>query len=140
MINTKNGKSNPIFIPYNLTQILINNIHFQNHANYHNLFQQIDLEPGGKIHLGIELVDTNSDGQIEKPKEFKERAGLNRRRGAMRRKVHQINGHKFMVTSLRQFTFCSHCQEFIWGIAKQGYQCQGKRIKWAKIDVQQLTF
>lgn len=54
------------------------------------------------------------ENAAQKPKVFKERQGLNRRRGAMRRRVHQVNGHKFMATILRQPTFCSHCREFIW--------------------------
>lgn len=37
-----------------------------------------------------------------------------KRQGAVRRKIHQVNGHKFMSTFLRQPTFCFHCKEFIW--------------------------
>lgn len=39
---------------------------------------------------------------------------MKRRRGAVRRRVHQVNAHKFMSTSLRQPTYCAHCKDFIW--------------------------
>lgn len=73
----------------------------------------MDLEPEGKVFIHITLTGSfTDDDAIVKVKSFKQLTM--KRQGALRRRIHQVYGHKFMSTFLRQPTFCFHCREFIW--------------------------
>ncbi|CAL8272902.1 unnamed protein product [Merluccius merluccius] len=93
-------------------------------SNTENNFEKwVDLEPEGKVFVVISLMGSFTDEGAVKGKIYKQ--FTRKRQGAVRRRIHQVNGHKFMSTFLRQPTFCFHCKEFIWGVfGKQGYQCQ----------------
>ncbi|CAI4227803.1 unnamed protein product [Auanema sp. JU1783] len=89
----------------------------------------INTKPQGRIlaqtrHLKQADED---DNPVEEPMTGRAASGpgLHRRRGAIKHaKVHEIRGHQFVAKFFPQFTFCSLCSDFMWGLNKQGYQCQ----------------
>lgn len=99
----------------------------------------LNLEPTGKVHFTIDLDGDIVSGkrksfnlnfeiiiwflflifllsdQNPHEKTFRKNSkALAKRRVALRRKIHQVHGHKFMATYFKQPTFCSICREFMW--------------------------
>ncbi|KAJ8258621.1 hypothetical protein COCON_G00176330 [Conger conger] len=88
----------------------------------------MDMQPTGKVRMEVQVFSDENDAESVKHS-LKEAAGevatLNRRRGAIKQaKIHYIKQHEFITTFFKQFTFCSVCREFVWGLNKQGYKCR----------------
>lgn len=88
----------------------------------------LDLNPAGRIEIQIRLFKENvgDDPMAQSPQHDNKVTGMGIvRRGAMKQqKVHEVKGHQFIAKFFRQPSFCSFCQEFLWGLNRQGYQCK----------------
>ncbi|XP_041349974.1 protein kinase C delta type-like isoform X2 [Gigantopelta aegis] len=87
----------------------------------------LDLRPSGRLQVQIRYFRGEAgDDQIQKSIDDSrtvKQAFV--RRGAMKQqKVHEVRGHEFIAKFFRQFTYCSFCNTFMWGLNKQGYQCK----------------
>ncbi|CAL4124996.1 unnamed protein product [Meganyctiphanes norvegica] len=63
------------------------------------------------------------------------------RKGAVqKKKVFIVKDHKFTPRLFNQLNYCIHCKELIWGIDKQGYQCQACSVVIHKVCHESVSF
>ncbi|CAH1784214.1 unnamed protein product [Owenia fusiformis] len=85
----------------------------------------LDLKPTGRLLVQVRFFSETEEQVPAIDDEKQQTGGITRRRGAMKlQKVHESRGHQFIAKFFKQPTFCTFCNEFLWGLNKQGYQCK----------------
>ncbi|XP_025106597.1 protein kinase C delta type-like isoform X1 [Pomacea canaliculata] len=85
----------------------------------------LDLRPHGRIEVQIRFFKEDDNGAILSPSVTgRDKPGIVRRGAMKQQKVHEVRGHQFIAKFFRQPSFCSFCNEFLWGLNRQGYQCK----------------
>ncbi|XP_076469184.1 protein kinase C delta type-like [Babylonia areolata] len=86
----------------------------------------LDLRPKGRVEVQIRFFKEDKDGAMMQSPQSQptDKPGIVRRGAMKQQKVHEVKGHQFIAKFFRQPSFCSFCNEFLWGLNRQGYQCK----------------
>lgn len=100
--------------------------------NLDELEREAPLESAKKRALVNALATTlvrifptkgNLSGWLDKCSQFCSREKMLKGRLMSKNRKTSVRGHHFVLHQYFEVTHCNHCQEVMWGIAPQGYQC-----------------
>lgn len=77
------------------------------------------------VLLRMFMTKTNPGSPIDKVTQYvsREKSFKTRIMGKQSRKTN-VRGHQLALHQYHEVTHCNHCQNIIWGVSPQGYQCE----------------
>ncbi|KAJ8316065.1 hypothetical protein KUTeg_006079 [Tegillarca granosa] len=82
-----------------------------------------DLAMGWALCTFLRSVGVNKHTSLERIQSFVMKDKKSIRIGGSQSKKRSNKGHQFTQIHLSKVEFCMHCQQVIWGVGYQGYQC-----------------